>query len=389
MKKIIFVCDSLRIGGIQTALVNLINNLNLEKYKIDLFLFNDENSEKKIDSRINIISGSKFLKTCSYTLNQAKEKGKICYLIRGFVSLLCKIFGANLVYNCIFLFEKNLKEYDIAISFSNNGSIKSTYFGYNKFVLKKIEAKKKVSWLHVDYETMKMNNKINNREYKLFDCVVAVSNATMKSFLKYIPEMKNKTIVIYNYLDFDTIKRKSLENTKYEFDNNLFNIVSVGRLDSNKNQIMQLEIAKKLCDNNIKFKWYLIGDGPERTNLENYIINNKLENCVIMLGYINNCYPYIKKSNLVVSTSLSESYGLSLIEALSLKKIVVTLEYPAVYEIINDNGIVCQSKDIIYETIKKIIIDKKYYNENEKKAKNIIDNEMITKKIDTLFEVLL
>lgn len=389
MKKIIFVCDSLRIGGIQTALVNLINNLNLEKYKIDLFLFNDENSEKKIDSRINIISGSKFLKTCSYTLNQAKEKGKICYLIRGFVFLLCKVFGANLVYNCIFLFEKNLKEYDIAISFSNNGSIKSTYFGYNKFVLKKIEAKKKVSWLHVDYETMKMNNKINNREYKLFDCVVAVSNATMKSFLKYIPEMKNKTIVIYNYLDFDTIKRKSLENTKYEFDNNLFNIVSVGRLDSNKNQIMQLEIAKKLCDNNIKFKWYLIGDGPERTNLENYIINNKLENCVIMLGYINNCYPYIKKSNLVVSTSLSESYGLSLIEALSLKKIVVTLEYPAVYEIINDNGIVCQSKDIIYETIKKIIIDKKYYNENEKKAKNIIDNEMITKKIDTLFEVLL
>ena len=78
-----------------------------------------------------------------------------------------------------------------------------------------------------------------------------------------------------------------------------------------------------------------------------------------------------------------------MIEALSLKKIVVTLEYPAVYEIINDNGIVCQSKDIIYETIKKIIIDKKYYNENEKKAKNIIDNEMITKKIDTLFEVLL
>ena len=118
MKKIIFVCDSLRIGGIQTALVNLINNLNLEKYKIDLFLFNDENSEKKIDSRINIISGSKFLKTCSYTLNQAKEKGKICYLIRGFVFLLCKIFGANLVYNCIFLFEKNLKEYDIVRIFN-------------------------------------------------------------------------------------------------------------------------------------------------------------------------------------------------------------------------------------------------------------------------------
>ena len=55
---------------------------------------------------------------------------------------------------------------------------------------------------------------------------------------------------------------------------------------------------------------------------------------------------------------------------------------------INNNDL-RKIKDIIYETIKKIIIDKKYYSENEKKAKNIIDNEMITKKIDTLFEVLL
>lgn len=387
MKKIIFVSDSLRIGGIQTALINLLKILDLKKYEIDLFLFNDDNSSEKIDNRINIVHGSKLLKICSYTLNQAKEKGMFIYLIRIVLAVFCKIFGANFVYNCIFLFEKKLKNYDIAVSFSNNGNIRSTYFGYNKFVLKKIQAKKKIAWLHVDYESMKMNNKINNREYKLFDSVVAVSKATMDSFIKYIPEMKEKTIVIYNYLDIDLINKKSLEKTQYKFNNKLFNIVCVGRLDNNKNQIMQLKIAKRLKEENIKFKWYLIGDGPERYNLENYIKNNNLENYVIMLGYISNCYPYIKNSNLVVSTSLSESYGLSIVEALNLGTPVMALHYPAIDEILNkDSMSICFDEDKLFDTIKNIIIFKDKYNKlkNNIYVKNV--NETIYEKVDKLFK---
>lgn len=384
MKKIIIVSDSLRIGGIQTALKNLLNHLDYSKYNVSLFLFDDSISCD--NKNVNMIKSNFLLRIISLTLSDAKKRGYFIYLLRGFLSLLCKIFGANLVYSLIFFFMKKKKGYDIAISFSNNGNIKSTYFGYNKFVLSKIEANKKISWLHVDYEKMNMNNKINNREYENFDNIITVSKATKNKFLKFNPKLSNKTLIIYNYLNYKYILDKSSEKINFNFNKNVFNIICVARLDNNKNQIMQLRTIKKLKDLRLNFNWYFIGDGPDRYLLENYIKENSLEKNVKLLGCIENCFPYIKNVDLLVSTAKSESYGLTLAESLVLNTPVVALYYEAVTEIITkNNGIICYNEDEFFDKIKTLISDNHEYAKLKENSLINDYDDIISKEISKLF----
>lgn len=377
-KNILIVSDSLRTGGIQTALKNLLEFIDYSKYNVSIFLFNDK--IKNINKNVNLLKSNFTLRTISLTKKQAKEKGIIIYLYRIFLALICKILGSNFVYNILFMLMKKNKGYDLAVSFSNNGDSHSVYFGYNKYVLKKVTAKKKVSWLHVDYEAMNMNNKYNNNEYKKFDRVVCVSKYVEKIFLKYNPNVK--TSVVYNF----NLEQKEIENCPLELSNDLFKIITVGRLDENKNPLLQLEICKKLKEDKINFKWIFVGEGTLRSEMERYIIENKLNDEVMLLGNKENVHSYLKYSDIYVSTSKSESYGLSISEALSLNKIVIALEYPAIHELIDDNGIVCKDKRELYDEIFKTITNKKIYNERTKKAGLKIKNNIVLNQLNKLLE---
>ena len=163
MKKVLIVSDSLRMGGIQSSLKVFIKMLSTKDYDITLFLFNDTDKEFFKADNIKIISGSKLLKVISYTSAEAKQKGIFTFLIRKGLALLCRIFSANLIYKCIFFFEKRLLGYDVAISYSNNISDRSVYFGYNKFVLEKTDAKLKIGYIHADYGTIHFN--VSDREF--------------------------------------------------------------------------------------------------------------------------------------------------------------------------------------------------------------------------------
>jgi len=261
MKKVLIVMDSMRIGGIQQSLINLLNSIDYKKCKVDLFLFNN-NLNYEINDNVKVINSNWLLNTVSTSSVDAKKNGLFKYLIRTIFSVLTKICGSSIIFNFIFLFEKKLNGYDVAISFTNNVNDKSVYFGCNKFVLDKVSAKKKISWLHTDYNVIK--SKYNSKEYKRFDKIVAVSKFGANTLVKNVPELEDKVTVIKNVINGDEICNKAtLFNA--EIDKNMFNIVCVGRLDSNKNQIEQIKILKKLSQqglNNIKL--YLIGDGPER-----------------------------------------------------------------------------------------------------------------------------
>jgi len=129
------------------------------------------------------------------------------YLIRTIFSVLTKICGSSIIFNFIFLFEKKLNGYDVAISFTNNVNDKSVYFGCNKFVLDKVSAKKKISWLHTDYNVIK--SKYNSKEYKRFDKIVAVSKFGANTLVKNVPELEDKVTVIKNVINGDEICNKA------------------------------------------------------------------------------------------------------------------------------------------------------------------------------------
>ena len=168
MKKIIIVSDSLRVGGIQRSLRTFLDNLNYNEYDITLFLFNDRYPED-LPTSIHLLKSNFFLRTISLTLKEAKSENFLVYFVRIFLAFLCKVLGSEFVYSTIFLFTKNIKYYDIALSYSNNGNNRTVYYGYNKFVLNKVKADRKITYLHVDYEIMRLNNKTNRNEYSKFD----------------------------------------------------------------------------------------------------------------------------------------------------------------------------------------------------------------------------
>lgn len=311
---------------------------------------------------------------------ELRSKSFFKYSLRLFFSILCKIFNSNIVYNFIFKTESRKFNFDIAISYTNNVSDHSLYFGSNKFVINKVNAQKKISWIHANYENMKLNTKINNNEYKYFDNIVCVSTAVSNSFKKYNSNLSNKIKVIPNVLDTDKLDQLSEEEINDSIDKNVLNIISVMRLDDNKDPLFLIDIAKELQNNNVSFCWRLLGDGPLFNKVKDKIHINHLEEKVVLYGYINNPYPYLKKSDLYVSTSNSEGYGLSIVEALYFNLNVISSKYDAIEEVLdNNNGTIIDKSISNYVNIIKnsLYLKEEHYI--------IHSNQKIINQINELF----
>lgn len=379
MKKILFVCDSLRIGGIQNSLKTLLQTLDCRKYDISLYLFNDRYS-MDLPNEIHTLKSNFLLRTIALTRKEAKSKGIFIYAIRMFLALLCKMTSASFVYSFIFLFTKRIGSFDTAISYSNNVDPHSTYFGCNAFVLKKVNANKKVTFLHVNYDDMKMDNKYNRKEYPQFDKIACVSIDTKNVFLKHFKQLKDKVVVVYNLLPSAKIKGK-IDNP-YMTDS--FIITTASRLDNNKNILLQLEIAHELKEK-FDFVWYILGEGPDRPLLEKYIHDNHLENHVFLLGNKTDTYRYLKWADIYISTSKSESYGLSIAEALYLGTPVLALNYPALKEVIQNQEMICQDKKDMLDKLNFVLENKKNLNTLKKNIVLSYNEEEIIKQVESLF----
>ena len=381
-KKILFVSPSLKIGGIENALINMLEHFDYEKFDVYVFVFHhDEKQVSRLDKRVHILKGGPLLNIIAMTMNDARAKGMGTALIRAVLAVLCKALGSKPVFSFIYLFEGKIKEMDIAVSYSNNVNTNSTYYGSNLFVLKKVKAPKKLAWLHVDYDAMEMDNDINNCEYRAFDGVVAVSDAVKDAFLKCNPEMKDKTYTVYNVLPkaFNSGAVAAIEKNKQT-------IVTVGRLDPNKNQLQCLEIAKKLVADGIDFKWYLVGDGQQRIEVEEKIIRKHLEGIVEVTGYTLDVNKYLSGADIFVSTSLSESYGMSVVEAQAMGLPVVVKSYPAAKEIVDGtNGILVKDYEEMYQQIKMLLTDKDKYEELKKNTKVLQKDE---ESMKALYEMI-
>lgn len=367
MKKILFVIDSLRTGGIQTSLVNLLELLDCSELEISLLSFstNDE-FKKNIPNYVKILKSNKILSLICTPSNEVKKKGVSAFIFRKILALLCRIFSANFVYSILFkTISLDDQFFDVAVSYSNNGDNRSVYFGCNKFVLEKVRANKKISWLHVNYQALKMNTTRNNQEYRQYDKVICVSKDVESSFIKYLPDMYGKTEVIYNVLNIDDLYKKADFHYKNVW-NDGYRIITVARLDSNKNIKESLMVARILKENHLNFKWVILGDGPEYNTLRKLQDQLELFEEVEFLGNVSNPYPFIKDADLYVSTSLTESFGLSIYESLILSTPAVVKYYPAANEVVKDgiNGyIINGNEEEIAECIINLFNDKRRYNQ--------------------------
>ena len=200
-----------------------------------------------------------------------------------------------------------------------------------------LRAKKRVGWVHVDYDYTRWTQwtfHSNEEELacmKKFDNIVCVSNAVRESVLRTVGDPGN-LCVLYNPVHCSLIRRQaeafSLDNRPARF---LF--VSIGRLDEQKQYPLLLDVVKTLSGSS-DFEVWILGGGDQRRALQEQIDRLKLKN-VTLMGQVSNPYPYLAAADCFVSSSLWESYGLAIQEAFVLGVPVVVTECPSIREVVD------------------------------------------------------
>jgi glycosyltransferase involved in cell wall biosynthesis len=383
-KKILFVLAKATSGGSCTSLLNLLELLKDQGEKIDLFLMSHEGlflNRAKLVS--NLISQDYLIASVVTDISLLlKEKSFFKVFVRVLYVVLYKIFSAEKV--TTFFYRKSASKlsykYDVVISYQE--SMTTRYVQY-------IKAKKKIAWVHNDYDKF-VSNKRECKVYDSYDLIVAVSESVRASIIENIPISKSKTELIYNSL----ITNKIVSQSKIKFkglnsdDGNLI-LVSVGRFSEQKGFERIVEIGKKLIADNVRFLWYVVGDGELWHSVNSGVIANGLDKNIILFGNLENPYPVINAAHFMILTSLYEAHPMVVNEALILHKPVITTFFNSVAEIIEHGktGVICEnSVDGLYDGIKKMIFNHEFRTTIQKNVNDFeYSNSIILSRINKIF----
>jgi glycosyltransferase involved in cell wall biosynthesis len=374
-KKLLFVIDSLAIGGAEKSLISLLNLIDQSIYEVDLLLFKKGGElETFIPDYVKVLplpNYHKFMSGNKFPIH--KKALYLYYRYKASVNLrLNKIIQVPLhseqvIYNCIkkILVFPTKNNYDAAIAYSQG---MPTYF-----VADKVDATKKFAWINTDYKNTQYNKDIDYNSYRKMDKIVAVSQNTLNSVSKIREEYKNKVDLILDIIDPVLINKMAEEKFENNFEQNKVNIVTVGRLEKVKGYDRAIKVASLLRNEGYNFNWIVIGEGPERTNLQELINSYDLSKHFYLVGKKINPYPYMKNCDIYVQTSTKEGFGLTVCEAKILKKPVICTDFPTAKEIITNgiDGFIVQHE---IHSIKKAIID-------------LINNGKLYKQIKTNLEL--
>lgn len=334
-KKNILICShAMEIGGAERSLLDLLYTFDYSKYNVDLFLYRHSGEWlKDIPNEVNLLPESpkyssllvpikSLIAKKQFGLLFSRLTGKIfAFLYRkrhNFTRSAVEIEYSHKYTRFLLPKIKPDNEYDLAISFLTP----------HYFVRDKVNAKKKIAWIHTDYSTIEINVKSELKMWSSYDKIISISTDCTKSFLKKFPSLSDKILEIENILSYNLIIKKSCEFTPEEMCNiSDYKILSVGRFSEAKNFDNVPEICNKIINKGLNIKWYIIGYGGDERIIRNKITEFGMEDNVIILGKKENPYPYIKACDAYIQPSRYEGKCVAVREAQILEKPVIITNY--------------------------------------------------------------
>ncbi len=345
MKKIAFYIESMVLGGAERSLLDIVNYLDPNLFDITI---------------ISIFKYSVYQTAETYDFSSYVNKNiHVITLVDNSNQFLYKTFNRFYAHTNISLIYSFLvrERYDIEVAFYEGMPTEFVAFSTNK-------ESKKYAWLHTDNGPIydgRPDELVKKQEsiYRRYDSVIAVSDHVKESFNRVFPDVS--CITIYNGIDRAKIRELAKEERDIEKPNKT-TFITVGRLIQIKGYDRLLSAMNRLKREGFDFVLLMVGDGADRTKLENYILQNGLSDNVKLLGKTDNPYKYFKYSDVFICSSLIEGFGLAIVEAMSCGLPILTTELPAVEEILDvrENGIVCEnSEEGLYCKIKEVLTDPK------------------------------
>lgn len=389
MKKIIFVIESMNVGGTEKALLSLFSVIDRKKYEITLLILEKNGGFiKEIPKGINVRYIDNYENIKEYIKLDARSILNKEIEMKEYYQAFKTLYSygiSRLINNYYFYFNNKVmskfscekEKYDIAVSFQGPPSHFSAYYVANK-----IKARKKIQWIHSDVTYLNLHKKTVETLYKKFDKFFIVSNESKEKFLSMFPVFREKSEVFLNILSQNSIYNKAQEGIGFNDNFNGIRILTVGRLSGEKGQAMTIPILYKLKEEGYNIRWYCLGDGPLRDKYTDLIKKYNIEKDFILLGNKINPYPYFNECDIYVQPSKFEGYCITLAEARMFNKPIVTTSFSGAKEQLKDKytGLIVEyNENEIYKSVKKLLDDKEL-------RQNLIDN-LKSEKIDTTKEI--
>jgi glycosyltransferase involved in cell wall biosynthesis len=199
--------------------------------------------------------------------------------------------------------------------------------------------------------------------YPYADTIIAVSGGIKNDLIKVFHLHDNKIEVIYNPVDLKEIQISSRETADHEwFHDEIPVIISVGRLTKQKGYPYLIK-AFSLARRSLPCRLMILGEGEDKERLVEMARQSGVDRDIEFMGFRENPFPYMAKASLFVLSSLYEGFGNVIVEAMSLGLPVISTECPSgPSEIIDDkkNGILVPVKDerALARAINEVLTDK-------------------------------
>lgn len=356
-KTLLFTGVNLKLGGIEKSLVNLVNKIDKNKYQVTIIL--EEAKGELLEKLDNSIKVKEF--------KVSNNKNKI---IRK---------GVNILRRCSYaLF--NYHTFDFSCCYAT--------YSYSGNKISKLSSINNSIYVHSDYSYIypdleDFRRFFDTRGINDFKTIFFVSLESCRKFTKIYPFLKNRCFVFNNFINLEEIETLSKEKISLTKPRGKTLFVFVGRLDDASKKLGR---AFKLVANFDNVVLWVVGDGPSREDYVKEVNKLKIEDRVVFVGSKINPYPYMKKGDYLILTSLYEGFPVVYLEGLALKKkLITTIKVSDDYLKIGKNyGEVIPSNEAkMLEKVKEIL-------NNKKKTDTFLDLEEIQnrrmEKLETIFD---
>ncbi|MDD4773564.1 MAG: glycosyltransferase [Eubacteriales bacterium] len=344
MKKLLIINKSFEPGGIQTALVNMLDVIHTE-YEIYLAIFNPRGPLKSsVPDDVKLITVHPLVAVLGMTYADCRQYGAISQkLFKILGSGWSWIFGNALPVSFALMFQKRQSGFDTVIAWHQEPSRGTLVAGFARFALKKCPAPMKIAWIHADLPAVKLDTRRNYHIYKKFDRIVAVSRTAMEAFLKAFPVPRSQCTWYYNHVPAEKIKIGSLERENvYPDRKNRLVLFTACRLAEEKGLLRALD-AICMTGEGRRLLWYIAGEGRLRGAITEKIEGCNLGDSVKLIGWQSNPYPYMREADYLFVPSLHETFAMTAAEAHALGTPVLAADIDIMREIAAGGDLLCEN----------------------------------------------
>lgn len=332
-KKLIFVAEALWIGGIETALCNLLNRLDYDTYDVTCLVLRDclELVDRlPIQCRLLVAD-----REHTVSFSGAYRYNRLHHLTeptenpsRLHRAMMWATPGIKWLENRLYIryIREQMKRehFDTCIIYSDRTA---------ECAVRAIRADKYLMYYHHGAMRREYHDEYG---YRRAEKIIAVSPGQAEKLKAYRPQYAHKIIAIHNLTDVSGVREKSLAPPEVIFPENQMNLVSCGRLSPAKGMDLAVEACKLLAQRGLRdIHWWIVGGGPEEAALRRQIETLGLTQQVTLLGMRENPYPYIRRADLYVQPSRFEGHCVTVLEARILAKPIVATNTAAQEQLTN------------------------------------------------------